>query len=62
MSSPKPRVTVHPYADHYAPAGERIIEYSFPDGKGGLISFRMCEGVPTVDLYCKAPAIRVLVP
>lgn len=35
----KPRVSTRCVANYYARPGQRIIEFSFPDGRGGLISF-----------------------
>ena len=67
----KPRVDPRPGADHYAMAGEKIIEYSYPDGTsetpGGLISFRWApppgepdaEPVLNVTLYRHDAKVRV---
>ena len=47
--SQKPRVIINCVANQYASPGERIIEFSFPDGTGGLISFY--SGNKTVSVY-----------
>ncbi len=46
----KPRISTRCPANRYAAADERIIEFSFQDGKGGLISFKMGEH-PIIDIY-----------
>jgi hypothetical protein len=68
----RPRVITRCVADaHHAP-NERIVEFSFPNGRGGLISFRDTwttddktgETVHTciVDLYRLDNGITVLCP
>jgi hypothetical protein len=49
----RPKVLRRAIADHYASPGQRIIEFSFPDGAGGLISFRQARGdAPNrIELY-----------
>lgn len=36
----KPTVRINPVAQQFAAPGERIIEVTFPDGQGALISLR----------------------
>ena len=40
MKRPRPRVITNCVADRFHVIDERIIEFSFPDGSGGLISFQ----------------------
>lgn len=48
----RPSVKLRCVADAYAPRDERIVEFSSPDGKaGGLISFRVLNGVLQVTVY-----------
>lgn len=50
----RPTVTVYCVAQRYAGPEERIIEFSFPDGSGGLIKFGSAhpEGRPNhIDVY-----------
>lgn len=63
MARKRPYVNVTPVADKYADKrNERIIEFSSPSGKGGLISFREKEdGTLTVDLYRMDEGITVQV-
>ncbi|MEW6359305.1 MAG: hypothetical protein AB1696_23420 [Planctomycetota bacterium] len=57
-----PRVLTRCVANHYAGKEERIVEYSFGDGIGGLISFRQCpDGTCRVDLYRHNKDILVVV-
>ena len=66
----KPSVTTNCVAHTYAAPNERIIEFTFPDGHSGLISFRDIwtqNGNDTVhtlivDLYRMDAGITVLVP
>lgn len=47
----KIKVNTSPVADKYSNAGEKIIEFSSPNG-GGLISFNlMADGTLRVDVY-----------
>ena len=64
MPSSKPTVSLRCPANAYTGPGERIVEFSFPDGSGGLISFRSIgpQATPTVELYRLDPAIKVAVP
>jgi hypothetical protein len=62
----RPRVLTTPPADRYAAPGERIIEYTFPDGDGGagqpggLISFsQLANGTRLVKLYGHDPAVVI---
>jgi hypothetical protein len=54
-------VNTNPVANHYVSnkAGEKIIEFSSPNG-GGLIGFRvMNDGALTVDIYRTDPTVIV---
>lgn len=46
--------------------GETIVEFLFPNGKGGLISFRDWGGddapKPVIDIYRTDSGIEILVP
>lgn len=42
--------------------GETIIEFAFPDGSGGLISFRTTGVGYTVDIYRTDKTVKVFVP
>lgn len=56
----KARITTGPVASHYEAPNERIVEFSWPDGNGGLISFRQLnDGTPIVELYRLDQAIVV---
>lgn len=46
----KPKISTRCPANQYAGPDERIIEFSFPNGEGGLISFKMGDH-PIVDVY-----------
>ncbi len=65
----RPRVTVR--TNQYASPNERLVEFSFPNGKGGIISFRdtwtqnaLGETVHTciVDVFRLDNGITVLAP
>ena len=57
---PRARVTTACVADRYAVSGQKIIEFTFPDGSGGLISFHTSpNGTPYVALYQMDPSINV---
>src|SRR5512137_41385 len=61
--STKPQVIVNCVASHYAGPSETIIEYTFPDGTGGLISFLTLEdGAPSVSLYRHDPTVKIMTP
>lgn len=50
----KVRVLTRCVANHYAMSNERIVEFSDPDGVGGLISFRTHateDGKPQVSIW-----------
>lgn len=47
----KPSVNVNPVANKYSAPDERIVEFTFDNGVGGLISFRTVNGTPTVEIY-----------
>jgi len=51
MSTKKPTVKLKCPANQHAAPGERIIEFTFPNGKGGLISFFDGENGPLVNVY-----------
>ena len=67
MARSKPTVTANPGADQYSASNEKIIEYSAPDGSGGLISFRWMyteaadAGVLQVELYRHDPAVKIII-
>lgn len=47
-------------ADRHSGSGERIAEFTFPDGSGGLISLRTDrEGRNIVEVYRADPSIIV---
>lgn len=48
----RPRVMTRCVANSYAATNERIVEFAGPDGEnGGLISFRLVDGVMVVETY-----------
>lgn len=57
----RPAVIVNCVADRYADRGrERIVEFSFPNGKGGLIAFRQSDGgVCTINVYRMDEGVEV---
>lgn len=56
----KPRVTTNCPANNAAAPNERIIEFSFPDGTGGLLSFRTLDnGTNVVEAYRVDAGIKV---
>lgn len=58
----KPKVIVNCVANHYTGPNERIIEFTFPSGEGGLISLRTThEGASVVDVYNYDRYVQVLV-
>lgn len=59
----KPSVIMNCGADYYSLDRERIIEFSFQDGKGGLISFLLGQnGDPhLVQIYALDEGIDVTV-
>jgi hypothetical protein len=62
----RPRITTPCVADRYHGLGERIVEFSFPDGSGGLISLRSVEvngaTVNLVELYRLDASVLVRLP
>jgi hypothetical protein len=56
----RPSVTVRPA--RLCSPGETIVEFLFPDGSGGLLSFRDTNVGPTIDVYHTDPTVRVFVP
>lgn len=58
----KPRVLTRCVANAHAGPGERIVEFSFPDGTGGLISFHTeTAQLPNrVEVYRTDPSIEVV--
>ena len=59
----KAKLTTKCVANQYAGPSERIIEFSFPDGSGGLISFLPANGARKnrVDVYRIDKSVKVLV-
>lgn len=56
-------VTVNCVADRYHAPNERIVEFTFPSGKGGLISFRLnANGAEVVEVYRLDDEIQVSTP
>lgn len=56
----KPRVLMKCPANVHTGKNERIIEFAFADGTGGLISFRTSDdGSNVVNVYCTDPSITV---
>jgi hypothetical protein len=56
----RPSVNVTPIADRHAPPGCRIIEFSFPDGTGGLIALASAyDGQPYLSIYRYDPALQI---
>lgn len=62
-----PRVTVNCPADSYSMPSERVIEFTFPSGKGGLI--RLHEATTDderqesrIEIYRIDPGVRLLMP
>lgn len=47
----KPRVLTRCVANTYSRPTERIIEFSFASGPGGLIAFRETDGAPAIEVY-----------
>lgn len=63
MASRKPKVMIDCVAERYSNNDERTIEFSFPEGEGGLINFRrLQDGTPVVDIYRIDQGVKVLVP
>lgn len=60
---PRPRVITHCVADTFAnKSRERIIEFTFPSGRGGLLSFStLDDGAEVIDLYRCDPGFIVRV-
>lgn len=58
----KPRVTLKCPANVHTSPNERIIEFSFPDGTGGLISFTTTTTGPRVEVYRCDPSVVVVAP
>ncbi len=59
----RPSVTVKCVADRYHLPTERIVEFSFPSGQGGLISFRvMPSGTDIVEIYRIDNGVHVFMP
>ena len=59
MSSKKPRVLTKCVANAYTGPNERIIEFVFSDGPGGLISFFDTNEGPVVNVYRVDKNIKV---
>ena len=59
----RPSVKLRCVADHYSSNGERIVEFSFPNGLGGLISLKQDDqGRASIQLYRLDQDIMVRVP
>jgi hypothetical protein len=57
----RPSVTTRCVADQYHAPNERIVEFSFPSGPGGLIAFRILhDGTPVVDVYRTEGQVLIL--
>lgn len=52
----RPRVTVRNPAPEHA---DTTIEFTFPNGDGGLANFRMRKGIPVVEFYRLDAGVRV---
>lgn len=59
--SKRPRVITRCVADRYASQGERIVEFTFPDGTGGLISLHS-HGRNVLSVYRVDPDIIITTP
>lgn len=57
----KPRVILPSGAQHYAMAGERIVEVS-SDGGGCLISMRVIDGRLRIEVYRADDTVDVIAP
>lgn len=58
----RPSIVSPCVADHYASDGERIAEFSFPDGAGGLLSLRTSSnGRNVIEIY-RAEGVKVIGP
>lgn len=58
----KPKITVNCVANQYAADNEQIVEFSFSNGIGGLISLRSTEGGKIiVELYNHDSGIEIRV-
>jgi len=56
----RPSVTTRCVADRYHGPTERIVEFGFPDGKGGLIAFSTdLNGENVIDVYRADQPLRV---
>ena len=67
MSSPahrlaRPRVLLDCVANDFSSPGERIIEFSFPNGNGGLISLSQPGGRTIVEIYRTDQGIEIMGP
>lgn len=56
----RPKVTVRPA--RLSRVEETLVEFTFPDGSGGLISFRTANIGPAIELYRLDPSVFVYVP
>lgn len=54
----KPSINLNGPANQYAAPDERIVEFTFPDGSGGLISF--CNN--HIEIYRTDPSVTVAAP
>ena len=56
----KPRVITKCVANNYSMPNERIIEFTFPDGEGGLIQFATINGENRVTVYQHDQRVKVV--
>lgn len=61
-SKKKPKIIVKCVANQHAASDETIIEFTFPNGAGGLISFREQMDRAVVEVYRQDPTVFVLIP
>ena len=55
------KIDTRPTADRYAARGERIVEFTTPNGSG-LISIRLTEHGVDVEVHHTDPTVRVVPP
>jgi len=57
----RPKVTLNCVADNYSVSKERIVEFTFPDGSGGLIQFYPSEtGENKITIYNHDESVKVI--
>jgi hypothetical protein len=69
MASKRARITLRCPADQYSGPGERIIEFSFPSSRGGLLAFKEPAGSKvddgqqaTIEIYRVDGDVRIVAP